>query len=524
MNHLILLRHLLCCVILVGFGHRSLRAQDYQPLHSTSRHCFYQTTPLPKIAYDHNMWGTLMDSTVAGINGDTMYFNYPIFRDTALWRDPNVHFEHRCGWKNAPNWNAGNVLISSALGTTYFFRETDTLVLRHGGEIGEQWPMYRYADSTQLVAQVVSVDLTDDHWVVDSVKTVVLHRRNTAGNLVDDPMNGQTLSLYKHNGIRSAFDLYYFPFDTVSIQRVDPNVINVNSRYLNRPVPAVGDILTRCSEENTTTIVDYSISCESTVVTSVTQIDFQTYQVNAMRHEYNMNLSYHDTVGYISDTSYTSMPVQYVYSLYLDTVLPFICWHGAMPMQDGVMYEYLERYDGWTCPVPILKTTNLCYSLYAGYSEEMQCEMAWPMFECFDVITNQTGVYLGEVDWLYEASYGDGVYREYSRKTVYISNANVTCGNYAVVGLEEEKEMPTHSVVISPNPTSGAVWLTIDANGALAEGFTANVFAPTGQLIRKDVQLNAPATPLDLTGSPNGVYLIVVNDGRSISSHRVVKQ
>lgn len=470
------------------------------------------------------MWGTLMDSTVAGANGDTSYFNYPIFRDTALWHDPLMSFVDRCGWVNAPNWNAGNVLISSALGTTYFFRETDTLVLRHGGEIGEQWPMYRYADSTQLVAQVVSVALTDDHWVVDSVKTIVLHRRDTAGNLVDDPMNGQTISLYRDNGIRSAFDLFYFPFDTVSIQRVDPNVINVNSRYLNRPVPAVGDILTRCSKETSTTIVDQTTSCESIVVTGVAQTDFQTYQVNAMRYVHSSTIAYHDTVGYITDSSDSSMALQYMYSMYLDTVMPFICWHGVMPMQDGVMYEYLERHDGWICPVPILRTTNVCYSLYGGYSEELQCQMAFPMFECFDVITRETGVYLGEVDWMYEASYGDGVYREYSRYIEYVSNADVTCGNYSVVGLKEEKQRPTHSIAISPNPTTGAVWLTIDVNGALDKGFTANVFAPTGQLILKNVVLNAPASSIDLTGTPNGVYLIVVSDGRSISSHRVVKQ
>jgi len=471
------------------------------------------------------MWGTLMDSVQTDLQGDTVFYNYPIVRDTALRRDAESAYAQRCVWVDAPNWNGGKVLISSGSGSTYLFRELDTLVIRHTATVGEAWPMYHYEDESRLMAQVVSIALVDDDWVVDSVKTIVLNRYDMADNVIEDPMNGKTISLYQNNGIRSAFDMHYFPFDTVAIKRVDPNVINANSSYLNRPVPMVGDILTECSSSSTESTPFGSSYCVSTIVNSVQQIDFQTYLISATRNarQSNTTLQYNPDPAVVTTVSETSVEIEYTYSTYLDSVIPFVCIWEAMPLQQGTPYNYMfdDTWGGCLLPKVELNGCNQLY--YEEYNVGLQCHIGFIPFECFGTGTTVYGAYIGVISSRYDDFDGGWPYTIHQSGIPYMSNANNTCGNYVVVGMEEEPTRPAFSIALSPNPTTGMVQLTI-AEGEVAKGMTARVYSATGQLVREDIGIVAHSTSIDLSAVPNGIYLIVITDGRHLSSTKVVKQ
>ncbi len=519
-------RHIFFWMVIIGCWNQMIYAQNFQPVHSSSRHCFYQSIPLPSPwGAPHNMWGTLIDSINTDLNGDTIFYNYAIHRDTALKRDAELAYSGRCVWFNAPNWDAGKMLISPNSGITYLFRELDTLVIRHTGAVGEEWPMYHYADSTRLIAQVVSIDLFDDVWIVDSVKTIVFNRYDLNSNLVEDPMNGKSVSLYKNNGIRSTFDMYYFPFDTVTLKRVDPNVINANSTYLNRPVPIVGDILTQCSSSSIFPGPFGSSYCVSTIVNSVQQSDFQTFLISATTNAStsNTSLQYNPNPEVVTVTSSSSEVVDYIYSTYLDTIIPFVCLSGAMPLQNGIPYNYKSE-QSWTCSLPEVEI-NECNQLFTDeFSEELQCNVGFIPFECFEGRTTIYAAYVGVIYSRYD-TFGSlwEEYTIYEDRIRYMNNTNISCGNWFVVGMNEEISKSVFGIALSPNPTTGMVILTV-ADGTNFNKMTAEVYGPTGQLIRKGITVGEQSTSIDLSDVSNGMYLIVVSDGKLLLSSKVVKQ
>lgn len=247
MRPIALILFLLCST--ASFG------QNYQPINSHSLQAFYQyDLDVPTDAFSAfnqvrlgNMWGTRIDSTRISLTGDSIYYNYPIYRDTAL-----ENSSESCIKPNAANWNGINSIID-AIGSAWFFNQYgDSIRIHYQAQTNEEWVAFNYQNGDSLVATVTNIFWAEDEWISDSVKTIGFQRVSN-GTPIFDSFNDVELEVYKTAGFRKMVDFHEFPIDTTLLHRLDINTINKNSPgySVNNsivPEPSIGDGYYRITE------------------------------------------------------------------------------------------------------------------------------------------------------------------------------------------------------------------------------------------------------------------------------------
>jgi hypothetical protein len=222
-------------------------SQNYQPIYSNSLQVFYQEKELSywgeyEDGFGFNMWGTRIDSLLVESNRDSVFYNYPIYRDTTG--------DNHCIWWHAPNWNGTNTRID-AIGNAWFQNKFgESILIRFEETVSATWLAYTYPNGDSLIGTIESTDWVDDSWITDSSKTITLTRLSS-GQVVEDSINQTFFEIYKNYGFRTMVDFTKFPTTFEQIFQVDPNTINLNSppfkqgqnNYLGsgKPKPELGD-------------------------------------------------------------------------------------------------------------------------------------------------------------------------------------------------------------------------------------------------------------------------------------------
>ncbi|MBI1288302.1 MAG: T9SS type A sorting domain-containing protein [Flavobacteriales bacterium] len=505
-------------------------AQNYQPINSHSLQVFYQENNFAQ-GEDYNMWGTRIDSVSTSSNGDTIYYNYPIVRDTIVEYEL---YDGSCAWWNAPNWNGYETRIDTN-GNAYFRNSFgDSLLIRFSEQLSGSWEAYRFANGDSLVATITDITWVDDAWISDSVKTIEFIRYSTNG-IVTDPMNHVTLEIYRSHGFRRMIDFVRFPVHDEPIYQVDPNSINVNSvpyRVGNeyRATPHVGDGYFEYSRLDYVSSPAYHGSSTSRLITDVSTNG--QGQVVVYWQENSQSYSFDQVPSNISPYGYTyelhTSDVQIVTYSEIYTSNPDSSFKTLMRNYDDINMMPREKWTGYVynlseseeCPNTV--TTSNCWGPI-GWEPDNGDSCLWaPIFFKCNGGNNQTFMaYVGDygssswqTDWGASTQYS--AYTGYS----YLKVGDFVCGEYAMVGIEENQR-PKFSIY--PNPTNGVFQMQLsDWNGA--KDFSVTVYDMLGRMVEN---LNPQTSTIEIDASawPNGFYSVsLINERSAQYSERLVVQ
>lgn len=506
-----ILTSILCLALQLAFG------QNYQPINSNSLQVFYQTSVFPIGGWGipeegGNMWGTRIDSAKVNSQGDSIFYNYPIYRDTAL---ENGNYD--CNWWDAPNWNGTHVRVDSSGSSWFYNQDGDSLRIHHSAGLNEKWKAFQYQNGDSIIAEVTDIQFMDDGWIMDSVKTIVL-TQYTIGN--PSPF-GPSLELYKDAGFRKTLDFVKFPTDTVQIYRVDRNSINENSPgySLNgviRPEPNVGDgfyHVNRTSEYPGL----YTYSLLSELITSV-----QPYGLDGQLQ-----------VGMIQNTTSGSQSLGYIYDALPDTFITLIKDNDGgnlMPREGwmdsnfviGADYYYhigSTIYDNNGCQYPIVSfydfgnyytTSNLDPCVHYGSHECMGGDDHFAPYIGF--IAGSSFVDDG---WCV----GNGTLYEWYY--TYLKIGDHQCGEYAMVSIDEINQQLEFDLY--PNPANQTVSIRLPH-----QPIPNTVRLDVKDMLGRAVLSTNPSTTtfeLDISAWPNGVYVITISsDNGSAHTKKLVVQ
>ncbi|HRW69231.1 T9SS type A sorting domain-containing protein [Lentimicrobium sp.] len=163
-------------------------------------------------------------------NGDqTEYYNIRQMRET----------NSGCWITNGASW-LGDKVTEYPDGKTQFIfypfspgDSNDVFTIFSQAGTGDSWPFY-YAHVSNTYSYVeATVDHTEEtelNGLTDTVKFIVLYCRDAAGNIVDNPVNGQEIMLSRNNGLLSIPKLDEFrnhPEFYTFIGKVNPEVGSV---------------------------------------------------------------------------------------------------------------------------------------------------------------------------------------------------------------------------------------------------------------------------------------------------------
>ncbi|MCB9191858.1 MAG: T9SS type A sorting domain-containing protein [Flavobacteriales bacterium] len=468
--------------------------QNYQPININSLQVFYQETPYPtpynweEIA---NMWGTRIDSIDIHSNGDTIYYNYSIARDTAA---ENGNFNSI--WWISPNWNGTATRVESS-GTSWFYQYSgDSVRIEHSAPLYQEWLAYSSQAGDSLVGKVTEIGWADDNWIADSVKTLAFTKYFN-GALV---WSGAKLELYKNNGIRKTVDFEKFPNDTTPVFRIDPNTINRYSPGYSangkiRPAPTIGDGFYHIASCESYGVPCYGINGPSSESVLDVSVDSTSGQITAtiLRNTYYSGLQ-----SSTSDIIYEPLP---------DTFGP-IYWalynEDLMPRENESIYAYGQSN--------LINTNDSCFyptvTIHAPPSECLGEEYRFAPYIGF--VYNY---------WNQDDSYC-GWFAYYYRYYTFLRLGGVECGQPLMVGIDETFEV---SLNLYPNPATETVQIQLKQQ----EDFEVLVTDVLGRTVCNEVPRSAQKSTmeLDVSGWPNGVYLVSVFNQKGVrSTQRLVVQ
>ncbi len=496
---------ILFLVLFADYAH----GQNYQPMYSNSLQTFYQASTFP-IAGNYigggNMWGTRMDSLGISLDGDTIFYNYPIYRDTAAENGSG-----NCIWWNAPNWNGKRTKIDTFGSSWIYNQNDDSIKIHHAAQLNEAWKAYSYPNGDSLMAQVVSVQWVDDDWVADSVKTIRFTRFSN-GTPIADILDSTEIELYKNAGFRKIVDFFKFPTDTILIHRVDLNSINKYSPgYFAeneiRPMPTPGDGFYRFSIHeilNGGTVYPWSGSTYSPFSQAIMAVA-------------PIGLNGQLLANIVSNTWSESNVLDVVFDVLPDTLFTLIQkldGGNLMPREEGASYFYSISNLVSGNSVCLHPVVTIYYQGYYVDSDLPDTCISYQWNECWGG-TEHYATYIGLIDLntYNDNGWCDGNGDRYQFYYTYLKVGDLECGTPQMVGIDEAR---FDRLSIYPNPSNGIFrvemegeveYRVMDALGKQIKSFTA--IGPT---------------TIDLTNHPTGIYILQMRSPNGLSSHKLVKQ
>lgn len=530
-------------VFLTVFGY----GQNYQPINSNSLQVFYQETPLPlhPEIWEHNMWGTRIDSVDILPNQDTLFHNYGIYRDTAIENNPFSNDYNTCFWSGAPNWNGYETKIGSNGHAWFYTMVDDSVDLWHEASLNSTWISYVYENSDTLIARIDNVTWADDGWITDSVKTIGFSRYSN-GTPVSDPINNVELEIYKHGGFRKMVDMARFPFDTVPIFQVDLNSINRNSPGYSvngtpSPEPVIGNAFYRVRECST----DWTNGgCIEDTYESQEIIDVQPYGISGQLSATVLVNSQQWLLGSMnvwpngascsgvnpmippSWTPIQSSTTNIIYDPLPDsliTLIPPPSWQvNLFPRENMAAYKYVlngalgNQFPSTDYCGPVVKI----YTLQSPMSGSCLTAGSWINF----AVSYSRESYIAGLGQFFSYQVVVNNFSEYEAECrsyyKYLNVGSIQCGTPLVVSLGEQTAT---SFSLSPNPATNSVKLRLSDSSAHL-GMTASVTDVLGRTIT-NLELETSNYEVDVSDWPNGVYFIIVTDeSQNRFSERIIVQ
>lgn len=449
---------------------------------------------------------------------DSLFYTYATIRDTA---DP--------GWGVCLDAEAGSIMGRTILQqndrTVLFNFRDDSVVIRHLSSPGETWQMFAYGNGDHLEASHLNTQLMEVLSFSDSVKVINLLRKDSGGNLIEDDINGMNILLSKHYGLIQTIDFYIFPagirdYVIAGMQNPVAGITNLDAEGVydfnidDEFHFVFEDIYEAYDPEDST----YKIIAGNTgrmiryVIDRVDYGDSVTYTYTdcaAVIHYQND----------ITDTLYTTETVTKTYRF--DSIRPGLL--NAYPGQKIKSDEWEELY------YDISYFTTEVYNYHPqknivdyAFMKDDSC-LIYSIFDpcCYTetYVQGCGGPYFTWSDW-----FGNND----KNLLVYFNKSGDTWGAPLARDCEDllsamvEKPVSNIKVQVSPNPFTGRLFVAIPARIHQIE--IIRLYGIGGRLI-KAIEVNDYAINADLSGLPEGIYLLEIRlDNGQMIRKKVVKK
>ncbi len=325
------MKRLLLLFILILNNSFSSVAQDYQLFFSNRFYIFeYQTG-------GNGHFVLFKSDSVYISGGDSVFSNYKCWDDDMEYTIPISTFSASY---NDLSWIGNKCIIKSDKQNILLTNNSlDSIFFKPEAQLGDTWIFYKFPNGDKYTALISSIVSDSVLGVIDSVKTITIHKFDSSGTAVNDTLNNFDFKLSKQFGLLRTVNFKHFPhqinvyqlkgIDSIAgDQRITPlSIFNFD----------VGDEFHYSSTPQHTSSIYYSviekkkILSKTTSPTSVTySVDDSTYtqtnfpfgvdtsyfrhSVNTETYTTNLNsLSYLcKIIPHSYDTLYTNNGVRYI--------------------------------------------------------------------------------------------------------------------------------------------------------------------------------------------------------------------
>jgi hypothetical protein len=505
------------------------KAQNFQPLNSNSFQLFFQHSSFNISDWDsegQNMWGTRVDLVDLEMNGDSVFYNYKIVRDTALENNGDMYNE-RCVWIYAPNWNGEKTIISTSGNSLFFNQSGDSILFQYAALIDSSWIAYTYENGTLLKATVDNILWTDDVWIQDSVKTISFQHIDSTGNSITDNINGKSIEIYQNHGFRKAFDFVKFPFDTISLFQLDVNYINktemlIDPLYGNfNNLPQVGDILSshyHCSALMSQ-YPNWGGSESIKVLEVIPYPNNDTLRIKYLRNHSTSetNIEYNPFPPHpVTTTNFSSEEEYKIYYVDTSTVFASIFGDTLMPREHSAGGLLVPTIGNPSCFYPEI-IINTCIWPISEFNviQTDSCYLAPNPGKCNQGGYNYYVPYIGLTHTTYGSMNDGNDHSCTSFPISYIKSGNFECGNYWFVDVQDYEELKTE-LTLYPNPTSGNI---VVKSELITKNTVLSVFNSLGQQVFVPLlEQTDNRVTLYTTHLAAGVYFLTLsNEGQTVN-------
>jgi hypothetical protein len=143
----------------------------------------------------------------------THYYNFYTVRDTGVI--PN----NACLDINAGSWLGKKIIKNNWQQLIFINAQNDSIFLNYNASIGSSNLFYQFSNNDKIMATVEGFETRTIYGITDSIKKISLQFYNAGNLMAAHPLNGKEIILSKNFGAICLPNFYYFPQDTVFLNR-----------------------------------------------------------------------------------------------------------------------------------------------------------------------------------------------------------------------------------------------------------------------------------------------------------------
>jgi hypothetical protein len=452
--------------------------------------CIIPTDTSYFINADGYLRGIRIDS-VRTIGSEIVYYPFKTRRDFSTTVD------------NSNGCWLGSRIVKQANGIFRFHTYwLDTIFVNAQAMPGDSWSFYNDATSRHYLAKVVSIDTITIEGTIDSVKKIQIEAYLGSTLNISDPVHGFEILLSKNRGFASTFDLYTFPYfslsgtpyyDVFSEEIGLINQRNYTFRQVEFHVPTllelldynIGDVFITASGSVNASQNHYFLRYDSIISKSIInahEIEYKSYNKTRRRSDYYY---YPSTQEYQEDTI----------SIWIDTTKAFDFPSMPEELPDGQTVWHYNPNDTSNCGTGKLYSREFVI-VFEGCENYESYKTGFPTLTYKDY-------WDGSTPWWEECA---NTWKELR----YSVKSGVQCGTRVDVLPISVNEIPNDqfSFCLYPNPASETIHIK-----AIPESTDIFISDITGRQIIS-THTATKKTSIDISQLAPGPYIIRVNDAR----------
>lgn len=493
--------------------------QNYQPINSNTA-IF--------LGLDSSMaeFGFRTDS-VAIENNDTSYFSYPTFRIEGGIEFGCVNLNALCPF--------GRKVHYSDLGWTYFLgNNNDTISVSHSASLNDSWVLFRQSPDVIIKGTVTAISIQEWLGITESVKVISMQAQNNQGQNISHPCNGNEILIGETMGLLQFPDFYFWPNEIQILKVVgDENLKRGLRRFSNFEIydfDTCDEFHFERHNETSEIPPDDNFFVKRVLAKNETATTYNyTIEIQKIRHYMQPVSGFppyvsvveltHDTISEYysksSDVSYLLYPDELV--LELDTNNLSISWSkpSRYKYQDGrPEFTVSNNYNTYYADINSLSNLDSCISEFTDLCCHNPININNPSFS----------LGLGETQTYSVGGGGGSPIVPVRERLVYFNKCGTEWGTPLSESLLNQiEETAEITFNLYPNPATEAVQIQLKQQ----EDVEVLVTDVLGREVYRKIPRSAQnyKMELDVSGWPNGVYLVSVINQKGIrSTQRLVVQ
>ena len=381
----------------------------------------------------------------------------------------------------------------------------DSVIIKTQASVGDSWIFYNDTGHVYYEASLTTIDTMTVYGALDSVKTIMITARNSAGIVTTDPVDSFELRLSKNGGFVQAMDLYTFPYhkgDSAYRRGLDvflDIVTGNNPPALRNTIFSITDLVVPNEQQ----LHNWSIG---DVLESNHGTPVGISPIPAFRYDYILDtvtskvVSGHNIIYTLSGTHYTCTgptPCALVnnagvYS-FADNVYPIFDTSFIPENITGAItkiYYYGPDDTSYCLRSPIYRSVRYNFPYSLDYTNE----------------TIHYKVGIGEINYFY----GNDELEYETDGLIYYRLHGVECGTFYPMpvvdnGVGKITGEPL-KVLLYPNPTSNELTVQVSTTGE----YSLTMANAVGQVVRAKNRVTGDQL-VSVVDLPNGVYSVSVD-------------